>query len=60
MWAKVKNILLENNNTSLFSHGGKWQIPKNDFFYLDHEDGIIEGQNNLKIYIIQIYKELFG
>jgi hypothetical protein len=27
---------------------------------LDHEDGVIEGQNNLKTYITQFYKELFG
>ena len=27
---------------------------------MDHEDGVIEGQNNLKTYITQFYKELFG
>jgi len=30
------------------------------FFSLDHENGIVEGQANLKAYITRFYKELFG
>ena len=34
-------------------------IGKN-IFSLDHANGIIEGQANLKAYITRFYKELFG
>jgi hypothetical protein len=39
-----------------------WQTTNIEkrIFSLDHEDGIIEGQNNLKTYITQFYKELFA
>ena len=30
------------------------------FFSLDHENGIVEGQTNLKAYITRFYRELFG
>ena len=30
------------------------------FFSLDHENGIVEGQANLKAYITRFYKEVFG
>lgn len=33
---------------------------KKRIFSLDHEDGKIEGQNNLKNYISNFYKKLFG
>jgi hypothetical protein len=29
-------------------------------FSIDHENGIVEGQANLKAYITRFYKELFG
>ena len=37
---------------------GKHQ--KKRIFSLDNEDGKIEGQNNLKNYISDFYKKLFG
>ena len=33
---------------------------KKRFFSLDHDGVKIEGQNNLKNYITQFYKDLFG
>ena len=42
----------------------KWlptvNIGRKEFFSLDHEDGKIEGQANLKNYITRFYKDLFG
>jgi len=42
----------------------KWlptvNIEKKRFFSLNHEDGKIEGQANLKNYITHFYKDLFG
>ena len=37
---------------------GKYR--KKRIFSLEHEGGKIEGQQNLKSYITQFYKELFG
>jgi hypothetical protein len=41
----------------------KWSpminIGKKNFFSLDHANGIVEGQANLKAYITRFYKELF-
>jgi hypothetical protein len=58
--AKVNDVLLGDNNTKYFQlivngkHRKKW------IFSLDSDNGIIQGQENLKIYITQFYKGLFG
>jgi hypothetical protein len=35
-------------------------IGKPDFFQLQHEDKVIEGEQALKEYITSYYKDLFG
>ena len=58
--AKATDILLGDNNTRYFqmiANGKHW---KKHIFSLDNDGVKIEGQNNLKNYIMQFYKELFG
>ena len=33
---------------------------KQEFFQLEQEGGMIEGQENLKVFITKYYKDLFG
>jgi len=33
---------------------------KQEFFQLEQEGGMIEGQENLKVFITNYYKDLFG
>jgi glycyl-tRNA synthetase beta subunit len=57
--AKVKDILLGDNNTRYFQIVTNGKYRKN-IFSLNHANGIVEGQANLKAYITRFYKELFG
>ena len=59
-WAKATDILLGDNNTRYFQMVANGKHRKKRIFYLEHEGGEIEGQQNLKGYITQFYKELFG
>ena len=58
---KASDVLLGDNNTRYFQmipNGKHW---KKRIFSLEHEGAKIEGQpNDLKGYITQFYKELFG
>lgn len=57
--AKVKDVLLGDNNTRYFqmvTNGKHW---KKRIFALDNENGAFEGQANLKAYVTRFYKELF-
>ncbi|WVZ75253.1 hypothetical protein U9M48_023327 [Paspalum notatum var. saurae] len=58
--AKVKDVLLGDNNTRYFQLIANGKHRKKRIYSLDHEDGKIEGQENLKGYITKFYKELFG
>ena len=58
--AKVTDILLGDNNTRYFLMVANGKHCKKRIFFLEHEGGKIEGQHNLKGYITQFYKELFG
>ena len=59
-WAKVTNILLGDNNTRYFQMVANGKHRKKHIFSQEHKGGKIEGQHNLKAYITQFYKELFG
>jgi hypothetical protein len=56
----VKDVLLGDNNTRYFQMMAKGNHRKKHIFSLEHENGKIEGQGNLKLYTTQFYKELFG
>jgi hypothetical protein len=58
--AKVTNILLGDSNTRYFQMIANARHRKKRIFSLDQEEAKIEGQANLKSYITQFYKELFG
>jgi hypothetical protein len=44
----------------IFPNGYQWQTSKKRIFSLEQENGLIEGQANLKAYITKFYKDLFG
>jgi hypothetical protein len=46
--AKVTNVLLGDNNTKYFQMAANGKHKKKRIFSLDHENGKIEGQANLK------------
>jgi hypothetical protein len=58
--AKVTDVLLGDNNTKYFQIMANEKHRKKRNFSLDHENGKIEGQVNLKHYITVFYKGLFG
>ena len=58
--AKATDVLLGDNNTKYFQMIANGKHRKKHIFSLEHEENKIEGQNNLKNYIMQFYKELFG
>jgi exonuclease III len=58
--AKTKDILLGDSNTRYFHMIANGKNRKKRIFSLDHDQGKIEGQENLTKYITSFYKELFG
>ena len=58
--AKATDVLLGDNNTRYFQMIANGKHRKKCIFSLDKDGVKIEGQNNLKNYITQFYKELFG
>jgi hypothetical protein len=56
----VTDILLGDNNTRYFKTIANGKHRKKRIFSLDHENGKIKGQSNLKAYITWFYKDLFG
>ena len=56
----MTDVLLGDNNTRYFQMVANGKHRKKRIFSLEHEGGKIEGQYNLKGYITQFYKELFG
>lgn len=58
--AKVKDVLFGDNNTRYFQMIANGKHRKKIIYSLDQEEGKIEGQDNLKSYISDYYKELFG
>ena len=58
--AKVKHIQEGGNNTKYFHMIAHGKHRKKRIFQLEQDDGIIVGQQNLKVYITEFYKKLFG
>jgi hypothetical protein len=58
--AKVTDVLLGDNNTKYFQMIANGKHRKKRIFSLDSDNGTVEGQANLKSYITQFYKGLFG
>ena len=58
--AKANDVLLGDSNTRYFQMVANGKHRKKRIFSLDHEGIKVEGQNNLKTYITQFYKDLFG
>ena len=56
----MNDVLLGDSNTKYFQMIANGKHRKKRIFSLDHEDKKIEGQANLKSYITDFYKELFG
>jgi hypothetical protein len=58
--AKVKHIQEGGNNTKYFHLIANGKHRRKNFFQLEQEEGTIVGQDNLKTYISEYYKNLFG
>jgi hypothetical protein len=58
--AKVKYIQEGGNNTKIFHLIANGKHRRKKIFQLEQEEGTIVGQENLKVYISEYYKNLFG
>jgi hypothetical protein len=58
--AKVKDLLEGDSNTKYFQLVASGKHRKTRIFQLQHDDMIIEGDQELKKYITAYYKDLFG
>jgi hypothetical protein len=58
--AKTTKMLKGDRNTKYFQMVANGKRRKTRIFRLEQEDGIIEGDENLKRYITNYYKDLFG
>jgi len=58
--AKTKNLLEGDNNTKYFQMVANGKRRKTRIHQLEQEGRVIEGHENLKVFITKYYKELFG
>ena len=58
--AKVRNLLEGDANTKYFHLVVSGKHRKTRIFRLEQEEGVISGDSNLKKYITNYYKNLFG
>jgi hypothetical protein len=58
--AKVKHVQEGGNNTKYFHLIANGKHRKKKIFQLEQEEGTIVGEDNLKVYITEYYKKLFG
>jgi hypothetical protein len=58
--AKVKHIQEGGNNTKYFHLIANGKHRRKKIFQLEQEEGTIIGQENIKCYITNFYKKLFG
>jgi hypothetical protein len=58
--AKVKHIQEGGNNTKYFHLIANGKHRKKKIFQLEQDEGTIVGEDNLKLYITEYYKKLFG
>ena len=60
MRAKVHKIVQGDDNTQFFHMIANGKHRKKRIFQLEQDEGMILGQENLKVYITNYYKQLFG
>ena len=58
--AKVKHVQEGGNNTKYFHLIANGKHRKKKLFQLEQDEGTIVGEENLKVYITEFYKKLFG
>ena len=58
--AKVRKIVQGDANTQFFHLIANGKHRKKRIFQLEQDEGTILGQDNLKLYITEYYKQLFG
>ena len=58
--AKVRRVVQGDANTQFFHLIANGKHRKKRVFQLEQDEGTILGQDNLKIYITEYYKQLFG
>ena len=58
--AKVRKIVQGDDNTQFFHLIANGKHRKKRIFQLEQDEGTILGQKNLKVYITNYYKQLFG
>jgi hypothetical protein len=58
--AKVKHVQEGGNNTKYFHMIANGKYRKKKIFQLEQDEGTIVGEDNLKNYITEYYKKLFG
>ena len=58
--AKVKHVQEGGNNTKYFHLIANGKHRKKIIFQLEQDEGTIVGENNLKVFISEYYKRLFG
>ena len=58
--AKTRDFLQEDSNTKYFKMVANGKRRKTRIFRLEQEEGVIEGEENLRKYIKNYYKSLFG
>jgi hypothetical protein len=58
--AKVKHVQEGGSNTKYFHLIANGKHRKKRIFQLEQEEGTIVGNENLKVYITEFYKKLFG
>ena len=58
--AKVKHIQEGGKNTKYFHLIANGKHRKKKIFQLEQDEGTIVGEDNLKVYILEYYKKLFG
>jgi hypothetical protein len=58
--AKVKHVQEGGSNTKYFHLVANGKHRRKKIFQLEQDEGVIIGQDNLKTYISEYYKSLFG
>ena len=58
--AKVCKVVLGDDNTQFFHMTANGKHRKKRIFQLEQDEGTVLGQGNLKLYITNYYKQLFG
>jgi len=58
--SKTKGLLQGDNNTNYFHMIANGKRRKTRIFRLEQDEGVIEGEENLRNFITKYYKDLFG